>query len=176
MGRLENFPNRLRGGDSTRLEDQATASLTVTRRQLYTVVMSAKDIIHDAVKNALIKDGWHITNDPLTIVYEDATVFADLGAERIIAAERGTERIAVEIKSFVGVSALHELEIALGQYILYLNLLAETDPMRKLYVAISDVVYETIFQRPSFLFMRERVQMPLIVTDVEQEVILKWIN
>lgn len=150
--------------------------LTGARIQFYTVGMSAKDVIHDAVKNALIKDGWHITNDPLTIVYEDATVFADLGAERVIAAERGAEKIAVEIKSFVAVSALHELEIALGQYILYLNLLAETDPTRKLFVAISDVVYETTFQRPSFLFMRERIQMPLIIADVEQEIIVKWIN
>ena len=42
----------------------------------------AKDIIHNAVKNALIKDGWTITDDPLTLTYEDATVFVDLGAER----------------------------------------------------------------------------------------------
>ncbi len=41
-----------------------------------------KDIIHDAVKNALIKDGWLITHDPFIVQYEDARVFIDLGAER----------------------------------------------------------------------------------------------
>ncbi|MFM9156343.1 MAG: element excision factor XisH family protein, partial [Dolichospermum sp.] len=28
--------------------------------------MSTKDLFHQAVKQALIKDGWIITNDPLT--------------------------------------------------------------------------------------------------------------
>ncbi|GIK56940.1 MAG: hypothetical protein BroJett015_26030 [Chloroflexota bacterium] len=50
--------------------------------------MSARDIIHQGVKNALLKDGWVITDDPFTIQYEDATLFADLAAERTIAAEK----------------------------------------------------------------------------------------
>lgn len=29
--------------------------------------MPAKDLYHEHVKNALIKDGWEITSDPLTI-------------------------------------------------------------------------------------------------------------
>ncbi|MCL4867605.1 MAG: hypothetical protein KJ063_01440 [Anaerolineae bacterium] len=29
--------------------------------------MSAKDLIHEAVHNALLKDGWSITDDPLTL-------------------------------------------------------------------------------------------------------------
>ena len=29
--------------------------------------MPAKDIHHDTVKNALIKDGWTITHDPLRL-------------------------------------------------------------------------------------------------------------
>jgi hypothetical protein len=78
--------------------------------------MSARDIIHDAVKNALIKDDWVITDDPFTIQYEDATLFADLAAERTIAAEKANSKILVEIKSFVGISPLHDLKIALGQY------------------------------------------------------------
>ena len=48
--------------------------------------MMAKDIIHDAVKTALIKDGWKITDDPLHIKYKDLELQADLGAERPIAA------------------------------------------------------------------------------------------
>lgn len=74
----------------------------------------ARDVIHDAVKSALIKDGWDITADSYTIKFKGAKVFVDLAAEMPIAAERGGERIAVEIKSFLGASPLHELEAALG--------------------------------------------------------------
>ncbi len=44
--------------------------------------MPAKDIYHDAVKNALIKDGWLIIADPYIIKYEDAELYADLAAEK----------------------------------------------------------------------------------------------
>jgi XisH protein len=70
--------------------------------------MPKLDIIHDAVKNALIKDGWTITDDPYRIKYEEITVYADLAAERLMAAERADRRIVVEIKSFVGSSRLHD--------------------------------------------------------------------
>jgi len=63
--------------------------------------MSAKDVIHDSVKNALIKDGWVITHDPFTIKYKDATLFADLAAQRTLAAEKAGNKILVEIKSEV---------------------------------------------------------------------------
>jgi len=43
--------------------------------------MPAKDKIHDAIKNAVIKDGWKITHDPYAIRYEEVTAYADLGAE-----------------------------------------------------------------------------------------------
>ena len=58
--------------------------------------MPALGIIHNAVKNALIKDGWTITADPYTIEYEGIRLFADFGAERPIAAERAGRKIVVE--------------------------------------------------------------------------------
>jgi hypothetical protein len=138
--------------------------------------MPTKDIIHQAVKNALIKDGWIITDDPYTIEYEDATVFIDLGAERVIAAERNDEKIAVEIKSFVGPSAIHDLELALGQYVLYLSFLEVTEPDRKLYIAISHAVYENFFRRKSVELLIERNKVPLITVDVAEEEIITWTN
>lgn len=45
----------------------------------------AKDVFHQQVKNALIKDGWIITNDPLTIrISEAVKVQIDLAAENAI--------------------------------------------------------------------------------------------
>lgn len=78
--------------------------------------MPARDIYHDAVKNALVKDGWTITHDPYTIGFGFKDVFVDLGAEAPLAAERAGERIAVEIKSFRGPSEIHNFENALGQF------------------------------------------------------------
>jgi hypothetical protein len=77
--------------------------------------MPAKDTYHDAVRTALIRDGWTITHDPFTISFGNTDVYADLGAERPLAAEKADERIAVEVKSFLGASGLRDFELALGQ-------------------------------------------------------------
>ncbi len=136
----------------------------------------AKDIIHAAVKNALIKDGWTITADPFTIRYEDATVFADLAAERPIAAEKAGKRIIVEIKSFVGQSTMQDFKIALGQYQTYLPFLKELGLDHKLYLAVSDVVYEQIFQRPSIQLLVKWHSLPIIVVNTATEEIVEWTN
>ena len=75
--------------------------------------MPAKDIYHDAVKAALIKDGWIITADPYTIRFEDAELFADLAAEKPIAAERNQQKIIVEVKSFLSPSPMRDFQTAL---------------------------------------------------------------
>jgi hypothetical protein len=92
--------------------------------------MPAKDIYHDVVRNALLKDGWTITHDPFTLTVGQKDVFVDFGAERLLAAERGQEKIAVEIKSFVGASDIRDLELAVGQYALYRSLLRRLEPDR----------------------------------------------
>ena len=62
--------------------------------------MARLDKIHDKIKTALIKDGWTITHDPFAIQSEEFDLYVDLAAERIFAAERAGEKIAVEIKRF----------------------------------------------------------------------------
>ncbi len=136
----------------------------------------AKDIIHDAVKNALIKDGWTVTHDPLTLEYEDARVFVDLGAERVIAAEKNGQKIAIEIKSFVGRSALHDMELALGQFVLYRTFLHVREPERRMYVAISNATYLTVFQRKSLQLLIKHNHVSLIVVDIETEEVVQWIE
>ena len=81
--------------------------------------MAAKDIYHDAVKQALIKDGWIVTDEPLTLSLGFRSLFVDLGAEKIVVATKNNQRIAVDMKSFVGKSTITELEKAIGQYMLY---------------------------------------------------------
>jgi hypothetical protein len=81
--------------------------------------MPSLDIYHDTVKRALQKEHWTITHDPFILQIGRQRLFADLGAERLISAERNQQKIAVEIKSFVGTSDVRDLEQALGQYMLY---------------------------------------------------------
>ena len=109
--------------------------------------MSARDIYHDAVKNALIKDGWSILADPYKIKYKDAALFADLAVEKPIAAEQNGRKIVVEIKSFLSPSPMRDFENALGQYILYRNLINLTEPEYQIYMAIKDSIYENFFYK-----------------------------
>ena len=85
--------------------------------------MPAKDIYHETVKNALIKDGWTITDDPFYVAWVGRDLFVGFGAEKVLAAEKKGRKIAVEVKSFVGLSEIEDLKNALGQYVLYRNAL-----------------------------------------------------
>ena len=76
-----------------------------------------KDIYHDTVRTALEKDGWTITDDPLTLSVGKREVFVDLAAEKPLTAERQGEKIAVEVKSFISPSPVKDLQNAIGQYI-----------------------------------------------------------
>ena len=97
--------------------------------------MPARDILHDIVREALIKDGWLITHDPFTIAFGSRRVYADLGAEQLLAAEKEERKIVVEIKSFVGLSQISELEKAIGQFAIYKSWLARIEPERALYIS-----------------------------------------
>ena len=108
--------------------------------------MPARDIYHHQVRTALIKDGWTITHDPLRLIWGRKDVFVDLGAERLLAAEKGSQRIAVEIKSFLGTSEIQDLEHALGQFVLYRTILAQREPDRQLYLAVPSTILHTVFQ------------------------------
>jgi len=136
--------------------------------------MSAKDLIHDAVKVALVKDGWNVTHDPLTLLYKDKNVFVDLGAQRLIAAQRDHQKIAVEIKSFVGLSIMRDLEIALGQYVMYHSFLGELEPDRQLYIAISHAAFITLIRSEAIQMLLRVNHVPLLVVNLDTEEIVSW--
>ena len=62
--------------------------------------MAAKDRFHAVVRIALEKEQWTVTDDPLRLEVGGTKFEIDLGAEQLLAAERGTEKIAVEIRDF----------------------------------------------------------------------------
>ncbi len=136
--------------------------------------MPAKDLYHAAVRNALIKDGWTITHDPLTLRYYKRDVHIDLGAERLLAAEKDTHKIAVEIKSFVAASALAALEEAIGQYILYQDVLEDMEIERRLYLAVPDYAEEGILSEPIGELLIRKYGIRLLVYRPNTEEVVEW--
>lgn len=139
--------------------------------------MSARDVFHTVVKNALIKAGWQITHDPFSLSFGGINMSIDLGSQKLIAAENSQQKIAVEIKSFLPQSsAISEFHTALGQYMNYRAVLTRKEPERILYLALPIETYNTFFQLELPQIMIEENNVRLIVYDPEEEAIVTWKN
>jgi hypothetical protein len=138
--------------------------------------MAAKDKFHEEVKRALIKDQWTVTDDPLRIESEGQDFEIDFGAERLIWAERGVEKIAIEVKSFLNSSAITDFYGAWGQFSTYRLALKRQDPERILYLAVPEEVYEVFFRSPFIQIAIEEFKLLLIVYEPREEVIVQWIK
>lgn len=120
------------------------------------------------------KEGWTITHDPFTLPHGRRNLYVDLGAERIIAAERGSEKIAVEIKSFAGQSEITDLENALGQYLMYRSLMQRFEPGRQMVLAVPAEAYQSILTEEVGRTIQEDYHLLVAVYDIESEVITTW--
>lgn len=138
--------------------------------------MPARDVYHDPCKAALVKDGWKITDDPLSLKWAKKDVHIDLGAEEVLAAEKLGRKIAVEIKSFIGPSEMQDLQQALGQFVIYRAALGASDqPERELFMAVTEKVYFKIFSTVEGRALIESERLRIIVFDPQTEEIKKWI-
>ncbi|MBC6423237.1 MAG: XisH family protein [Hormoscilla sp. SP5CHS1] len=137
--------------------------------------MSAKDIFHDMARTALEKDGWTITKDPLFFkLTQQFKINIDLGAEKFIAAEKATRQIAVEIKSFVGISAVSEFHMAIGQFLNYRVALEQLASERVLYMAVPTDIYQDFFTDSFVQAVLERYQIKVLVFHVQKQEITLW--
>jgi hypothetical protein len=137
--------------------------------------VSQRDRYHEHVKTALLKDGWTITHDPYTLPSGRRNLYIDLGAERLIAAERLGETIAVEIKCFLRDSEVADLEDALGQFVLYRSALRRHDPTRKLLLAVPLDAFESVWSDDVGRDVAEDEKVLLLVFDPKEEVITRWV-
>ncbi|GET37526.1 XisH family protein [Microseira wollei] len=142
--------------------------------------MPPRDTIHNIVKQALVKDGWEITDDPYVISYGERFLFVDLAATdpiqgQFIGAARENSRIAIEIKEFRGQSAIADLEQALGQYILYRLLLSRIDAERELYLAVTDITYSEIFSEPIGELVIAEIPLKMLVINLPTAEVQQWI-
>jgi len=130
--------------------------------------MPAKDTYQNAVKNALIKDGWTITADPYPIKYEEVKLVADLASRK--------RQIVIEIKSFLSRSPMREFETALGQYLIYKTFLSINQPNCEIYLAIGKDIYQKFFEQVAIQLILKTYQVSLLVVDLNLEEIIQWTN
>jgi hypothetical protein len=138
--------------------------------------MPQYDLYHNTVKNALVKDGWTITDDPFVIEFKGLRLYADLGAEKLLDTGKSECKVVIEIKVFNSPSLVTELEKAVGQYTIYRIFLKKVNPERKLYLAIANDVYQDFFQRPAIQEIITDQKIQLIVFNPNLEEIIQWIS
>jgi hypothetical protein len=138
--------------------------------------MPAKDIFHNIVKQALEKDGWTITHDPLYLDFGGVELYINLGAEKLITTEKEDEKIAVEVKSFISGSTISEFHKALGQLINYRVALSQKQPEREIYLAVPNTTYEIFFKLELIQLVIKSQNIKLIIYNPDQEVIQQWIK
>jgi hypothetical protein len=138
----------------------------------------AKDLLHEAVRKALEKDGWTIKDDPfylydktLGIDYE-----VDLGAEKVVIAQKELQKIVVEVKSFARLSLRNEFHGILGQYMTYALALADLGWEQQLYLAIPLTAYMRLQAEPFLLRLMERNEVKFFVYNDKKQKILSWKN
>ena len=135
----------------------------------------ARDLFHNIVKKALIKDGWTITHDPFTLhSRKEGGLSTDIGAEKVILAENGLTKIAVEVKSFIHMSILHEFLKASGQYMSYSKIIRKNEPIRLLYVAMPTFVYYLLIKYDWVVEVMTDLNMKVILYSSEKEIIEEW--
>lgn len=143
----------------------------------------APDIYHENVKQALLRDGWNILKEHYELKYRGDRLYPDLAAEKSlvksplgIVAKRGSQKILVEIKSFLGRSFIADLQAAIGQYVMYRNVIKAQGLDFELYLAIAESVYHKKFQSPLAQLILEENQVNLLVFSVDQEAVSEWIS
>jgi hypothetical protein len=136
----------------------------------------AKDIFHDLVRDGLESEGWTITDDPYKVKFAQTNFQIDLAAEKIIAAQKDNQKIAVEIKSFLNPSAVTDFYSALGQFLSYRLVLKQVEPERILYLAIPLDTFEQFFQSAFAQLAINEYQLKLIIYDSEKGGLTQWIN
>jgi hypothetical protein len=136
--------------------------------------MAAKDLYHDDVRDALVKDGWTITDDPLRLRWGKKDYYVDLGAERVIAAEKQGRRIAVEIKSFLGNSIVDDMEKALGQYLIYRSIMRRRQPEREVFLAVPKSVAK-LFDEPLGQLLVDDYDIQALIFDHKKKEVFRWL-
>lgn len=101
-------------------------------------------------------------------------MFLDLAANKVIIANKETFKIAVEVKSFVGLSAVTDFHLAIGQFLNYRLALEELEADRTLYLAIPNDIYYNFFQDSFIQKVINNYSIKLLIINTQQGEIILW--
>ena len=133
--------------------------------------MPAKDVYHDAVVNALRKDGWIVRTKQLYLTIENRSVWID------IEAEKSQQVIVVEVKGFEDLSSpISYLHVVVGQYVVYREILKYLELNHDLYLAVREEAYNGILQEKLAEIIIKNIGIKILVFDNISEVIVSWIT
>lgn len=138
----------------------------------------ARDLLHETVRIALEKDGWIITDDPVSLYNKTLGIDyeIDLGAEKTIIASKEQKKIMVEVKSFARLSLRNEFHSILGQYLTYTLALTDLGMTEALYLAIPQTIYERLQTEPFLLRLLTYNQVKYFIYSHTKQEILSWKN
>lgn len=69
-----------------------------------------------------------------------------------------------------------DLQQAVGQFVMYRYFLADEEPDRALFVAVSAETYGRVFAAGAGRLLRDEIGMPLLVVDTATEEVVRWIK
>lgn len=96
-------------------------------------------------------------------------LYVDLGAEQLLAADKESR------KTFGGASEVKDLELALGQFVLYEQALRLDEPDRSLYLAVPEAVWELVFVGDVGQILVDPHVLRVVTFNVAKEEIVRWI-
>lgn len=136
----------------------------------------ARDKFHEEVRTALQGEGWAITDDPLYLKVGRIPVHIDLGAEKLIGAEKEGQKIAVEVKTFGIASFITALHEAVGKYLIYREALKLVDSSRVLFLAMPADIYDAFGDEPLVKAVFTKHEFKIILYEPDTEKIKSWIK
>jgi len=131
---------------------------------------------HLQVREALVKDGWTITHDPLPLQWGTRDCAHDLGRWPLLGAEKASRTVAVELSSLAGDPDLEAIYWAVGRFIIFATVLAQVEPERELYLAVNDQIYLDGFQEPIIQLLLRNARLRLLVFDPPTQTIREWVR
>ncbi|MBZ0288880.1 MAG: hypothetical protein K8I30_14785 [Anaerolineae bacterium] len=136
----------------------------------------ALDSCHEQVVNALHKAGWDVYPKIFYIETEEMIVNPDIQARRQTNGS-SSQIVVIEVKCFADEDAdQDELYRAIGQYLIYRNVLQVKSISATLYLAIPDQAYQRLFIGAIVSATINESKINLIVVDVDREEIIQWFD
>src|SRR5262249_48323070 len=131
-------------------------------------LMPTQDACRPKVVSALQKDGWVITGQQIYIPRPDLYVFID------IEAAKSEKQAYIEVKCFPDANTTTEFYTAIGQYLVYRQVIMTERPHHILYLAIPDHIYNDFGE--TYLETIQNNRVKIIIVNTEMEVVAQWIE